>query len=491
MKYNIPDLFRKSRNGMLSHDEIHWVEQQVRHLPYFQLHQMLLAQQEYIVDAGNPYIERGLIYSTNKKAMAAQMVQDPDQDLFSPSLENILSSASASTHLPYSDTFVLPTPERTPQIEYSSSEPVPESKSQNPEIENTVEIQQTPESFTDSEVPIHTDDEETPSPTKELSVIEMNDIPVSEDFILKEEATDENEILTTESLAVKEVENPNDIKIRHTNTEHPQTMGINGKLDYKINFRLQMFAWQSVVLRQQIDEYKSKILSSSPASDNSGKSSLADELIASPAVKTLDLPVLPSIEFNGAFEPEFKETETVNKTPKVETIVQENSTSDVLIEKTPEENNLASEIQYLAFRHNDLLLDIIIHPETNRKYLKRSGADLSISPVSKKGQGTQNISESVSGLKKRKKPDRNLTLKIIDRFIEMEPELGINPLMMEGKQEDISRKSAHDDSEIVSETLAEIYLKQGNKQKAIRIYEKLLLKFPEKSSYFESLLRNI
>ncbi len=45
-------------------------------------------------------------------------------------------------------------------------------------------------------------------------------------------------------------------------------------------------------------------------------------------------------------------------------------------------------------------------------------------------------------------------------------------------------KSNLDDEEIVTETLACLFYKQGNIAKAIKIYDKLILLFPEKRSYF-------
>lgn len=83
-----------------------------------------------------------------------------------------------------------------------------------------------------------------------------------------------------------------------------------------------------------------------------------------------------------------------------------------------------------------------------------------------------------------KKETKNLKKsEIIDKFI------AENPSISRPKQEFFNPISAAQDSSIdqnniVSETLATIYAKQGYYEKAILIYEKLILKFPEKSVYF-------
>lgn len=501
----------------MSHDEIYWIEQQVRHVPYFQLHQTVLAQQEHVVPGGNPFIERGLLYSTNRKSMAALMAQD--QDVFIPSQEN---KVVYQTRLPDVDLQPIEKAHESvdkleeidrvltiePGMAYERTEDVgndlpqdnqPEPTELQPEDEVQDSSDDTPEDLYPTLVPSepeHTEGGATPE----------NEDAEFYDTLIQVEINEASEAPSIQALEqVPEAESSIEVEPEQTEAtaiqKEVKPFRMNDKLDHRVQFRVQMFGWKAVMIRQEIESYKEQITGGTGIT---GKQS-ADFVISQPR-KIIELPEVP-LAMENTFVPDFEIEDTEpaqdgsfisEASANLPEEVQWDANQQVIqvddaielenpIPAIPTESDTDEEA--LPFRHNDLELDIIIHPSAHSKYLRKPTMDLHMHPAPRKE--FVNLSTEVNTLPAKRRANRQRTLELIDKFIENESDLAIKPVMTEGKSVDISKPSVSDDSEIVSETLAQIYLKQGNKQKAIRIYQKLMLKFPEKSSYFESLLRNL
>lgn len=81
---------------------------------------------------------------------------------------------------------------------------------------------------------------------------------------------------------------------------------------------------------------------------------------------------------------------------------------------------------------------------------------------------------------------------LIDRFIRENPIIQPRSTALKQRDEMTDPEDEHKDTdEFITETLARIYLKQGFYQKAIKAFQRLSLKYPEKSVYFAGQIEEI
>lgn len=85
--------------------------------------------------------------------------------------------------------------------------------------------------------------------------------------------------------------------------------------------------------------------------------------------------------------------------------------------------------------------------------------------------------------------EKQKKLALIDKFIENNPKI---PAIKETvKTPAIIDKKPDENSHLMTETLAKVYLEQKKYQRAIQAYEILILKYPEKSSFFANRIKDI
>jgi hypothetical protein len=181
---------------------------------------------------------------------------------------------------------------------------------------------------------------------------------------------------------------------------------------------------------------------------------------------------------NASFELEIQEEQYLAKEEKLIEEEKEPETveSNFVLNVSPVERKIVEEKEISADE-----------PRSFLDWLK-----LSSSPTIKtepKEENTNFVSEDIKPTIETVTPASD-TANLIDKFLREEPKLSkpkaefYNPVNM-------AKQSVADDITFVSETLAKIYVLQGNYIKALQAYENLRLKYPEKRLYFASQIKNL
>ena len=120
----------------------------------------------------------------------------------------------------------------------------------------------------------------------------------------------------------------------------------------------------------------------------------------------------------------------------------------------------------------------------NEKHSFQEWLQLSrIEPIVREKEIVNNSESTILEDEKKKKAE------LIDKFIESSPK--IPPIKQSATSSTYSESNSADTSYLMTETLARVYLEQKKYQKAIQAYEILILKYPEKSSFFANHISDI
>lgn len=108
---------------------------------------------------------------------------------------------------------------------------------------------------------------------------------------------------------------------------------------------------------------------------------------------------------------------------------------------------------------------------------------------------TDPLIDEIKATKKEIEPQNAKTkeqIELIDQYMKSKPVHNHPKISSEEKLDLASTlKSGEFGDNIISETLAEILIRQGKKDKAIEVYKKLIWKFPQKRSYFAAQIEDL
>jgi len=177
-----------------------------------------------------------------------------------------------------------------------------------------------------------------------------------------------------------------------------------------------------------------------------------------------------------------------------------------------EEAEVAIPVQVLPYRdsltHTDELIDALFHDMARLKEVKhhfeevveeydkvlaqrRERNGVMVETATKPLADEDGLLEQIKSSKKEVDLSNVASVEqhqIIDQFIRSSPTLGKGK---ESSSGDLAEMSAAFGDHIISETLVEILLKQGKKEKAIEVLRKLIWKFPQKKAIFAALINDL
>jgi len=136
---------------------------------------------------------------------------------------------------------------------------------------------------------------------------------------------------------------------------------------------------------------------------------------------------------------------------------------DLFEEKTAENSSTIVE--------DNLAIGTPLEFDTNETHSFREWLKLSATPTIERTE-----------IKEKEKPKTLSNVDLIDKFITLKPKIASVKKTVSLKN--LAQENSFNSNELMTETLAKVYLEQKNYKKAIQAYRILSLKYPEKNSFF-------
>jgi len=215
---------------------------------------------------------------------------------------------------------------------------------------------------------------------------------------------------------------------------------------------------------------------------NSSKKNNSEEFkpsLMNAAFHSTDRSILKSLIEHNLIPPSIKST---TSPPALATKKQEAAPKNGVKEAVPSRPVIDSD---------KLIADVLENLEKLQKIKKETAIWLDKKPELKVVNNKTTSKKTISKLTTKKKISKPKShTKLIEKFIKDEPRITKNSAPLNEKQ-DMSKKSTEMREDVISESLAKIFVKQGKNVKAIDIYKKLIWKFPQKKALFAAQIEKL
>ena len=124
---------------------------------------------------------------------------------------------------------------------------------------------------------------------------------------------------------------------------------------------------------------------------------------------------------------------------------------------------------------------------SDREYLKNILSNITVRKHEIPTEKKEDIISKINAYQDEQLSSNPTKQELLDKFLKIENPKPLGNSNVEYDNSNIEKaikQSADDTFKIVTETMAKVYAKQGNKQKAIKIYQQLIKLKPEKETYF-------